>query len=69
MGVEMLDELRRCLSGISYVKSFQRGQVGIFEGGDELVLQEGVENPALVVLASLLLVFSEEALLLPGWRP
>ena len=48
---------------------FQRQQVGVVEDGDELVLQVGVNHPALVVFTLILLVFLEEALLLPGWRP
>ena len=40
----------------------------VVEGGDELVLKDGVNHHALVVIVTLLFGFSEEALLLPGRR-
>ena len=50
------------------VYAFQRGQVGVVKVGDKMVLQGGFYHPSLVVIAMLLLVLSEEALILPGRR-
>ena len=40
----------------------------IFKDGDKLVFEGHVDHPAIVINSPLLLVFSEEALLLPGRR-
>ena len=65
VSVEILDELQHCLCVVPRVRIFQCGQVGFVEGVDELVLKVGVNHPELLVLATLLLVFSETAMILP----
>ena len=69
MQVYIIDYPQGCLGGVTCVRIFQCQQVGVFEDGDEMVLQGSVDHPAIVVLAPLLLVLSEKALLLPGRRP
>ena len=65
----MPDQFQRHLCGVPCVQSFHCGEVEIGIGGDTLVLQGIVYHPSLVVLALILLVFLEEAFLLPSWIP
>ena len=64
-----MDQFQRCLCGVPHVRIFQFGKVGVVEVGDEMVLQGRVNNPALAVLVTIILVLFEEALILPVWRP
>ena len=65
----MIQEGKCHFCGVPCVRVLYLLQVGIFKDGYELVLERGVNHPALVVYEPLLLLLSEEALLLPGRLP
>ena len=67
--VEVHDEVQCGLCSIPYVRVLECGQVGVPKGGDQLVFEGSFNHPALVIDSEILLVLSEEALLLPRRHP
>ena len=62
----MCEEVKCHLRGIPCVHVIYCQQVGIIEDEDELVFEVCVNHPALIIYPTLLLVLSEEAIILHG---
>ena len=65
----MHDDLEGHIRGVSSVNVLYCRHVCILKDGDDLVLEGGINPSALIIDVPILLVFSEEELLLPGRRP
>ena len=69
MQVQVGDKIEGCLRGVSRVRVFWRRKIYALKDGDDLVLEGGINHPKLIIYMPLLLVLSDEALILPGQIP